>query len=114
MNEKQAFIFFVKDPLHKWQRNQEISNFYMNRIAIDEDDQCDVISVKAVKNWGQNEFFRDVLVVKETLDSCQSQVKKVIVQKYTRYQSRLKMTTDLNDISLFVSVLRTKVKFLNQ
>ena len=43
MKEKQAFIFFVGYSPHEWERNQEIFLFYLNRISVNEDDQCEVI-----------------------------------------------------------------------
>ena len=51
MNEKQAFIFFVSDSPYEWQRNQEIFLFYLNRISVNEDDQCEIIEVKDVAYW---------------------------------------------------------------
>ena len=49
MKEKQAFKFFVGDSPYEWQRNQEIVSTFLNRIAIDEDDQYEVISVEDVQ-----------------------------------------------------------------
>ena len=49
MKEKQAFKFFVGDSPQKWQRNQEIFSTFLNRIAIDEDDEYEVISVENVQ-----------------------------------------------------------------
>ena len=49
MKEKQAFIFFVGYSPHEWERNQEIFLFYLNRISVNEDDQCEVILVKEVE-----------------------------------------------------------------
>ena len=51
MKEKQAFIFFVSDSPHEWERNQEIFLFYLNRISVNEDDQCEVILVEDVEFW---------------------------------------------------------------
>ena len=51
MKEKQAFIFFVSDSPFEWERNQEIFLFYLNRISVNEDDQCEVILVQDVEFW---------------------------------------------------------------
>ena len=49
MKEKQAFIFFVGKTQNKWERNREISNLYMNKVAIDEENQIEVFSVEEMK-----------------------------------------------------------------
>ena len=49
MKEKQAFIFFVSDSPFEWGRNREIFLFYLNRISVNEDDQCEVILVEDVE-----------------------------------------------------------------
>ena len=49
MKEKQAFIFFIGKRQHDWERNREISNLYMNKVAIDEENQIKVFSVEEVK-----------------------------------------------------------------
>ena len=64
MKEKTAFIFITCDTQNPIERNEEISKLYMNRIAIDEEDQFEVLNVekckikenffvrsKRVKNW---------------------------------------------------------------
>ena len=51
MKEKQAFIFFVSDSPHGWERNREIFALYLNRIAVDENDECEVISIADVEYW---------------------------------------------------------------
>ena len=53
MKEKQAFIFFVSDSPHDWERNREIFSLYLNRIAVDENDECEVISIADVEYWGK-------------------------------------------------------------
>ena len=52
----QFFIFLVSSSPHKWRRNREISNFYMNRIIVEEDDQFEVIEVENVENWDHECF----------------------------------------------------------
>ena len=49
MKKNQAFIFFVSDSPHDWERNQEIFLFYLNRISVNEDDQCEVALVVDVE-----------------------------------------------------------------
>ena len=95
MKEKQAFIFFVSDSPYEWQRNQEIFLFYLNRISVNEDDQCEVISVKDVEYWDYDPWSmsrlnddEDLSIVKlqnsinEALYSYESQVKKGFVSKF--------------------------------
>ena len=49
MKEKQAFIFFIGKRQNNWERNREMSNLYMNKVAIDEGNQIEVFSVEEVK-----------------------------------------------------------------
>ena len=51
MTGKQAFKFFVGDSPHDWHRNKEIFSTFLNRITVDEDAQCEVISVENVEFW---------------------------------------------------------------
>jgi len=51
MKEKQAFIFFLSDSPFEWETNQEIFLFYLNRISVNEDDECEVILVEDVEYW---------------------------------------------------------------
>ena len=55
MKEKQAFKFFVGDNPYEWQRNGEIFSTFLNRIAIDEDDQYEVISVEDIQYGDVND-----------------------------------------------------------
>ena len=57
MKEKQAFIFFVSYSPHDWERNQEIFLYYLNRISVNEDDQCEVVLVVDVEYWETNPMF---------------------------------------------------------
>ena len=52
MKEKQAFIFFLSDSPFEWETNQEIFLFYLNRISVNEDDECEVILVEDVEYLG--------------------------------------------------------------
>ena len=49
MNEKSHFIFFVCDRTWPYTRNEEISKSYINRIAIDENDQFEVFRVHKIQ-----------------------------------------------------------------
>ena len=99
MKKKQAFIFFVSDSPYEWQRNQEIFLFYLNRINVNEDDQCEVISVKDVAYWDYDPWSKGRLnrrlnddedfsimkqqnIINEALYSYESQVKKGFVSKF--------------------------------
>ena len=42
-------IFFIGKRQNNWERNREMSNLYMNTVAIDEDNQIEVFSVNEVK-----------------------------------------------------------------
>ena len=49
MKEKQAFIIFINDPLDPSDRNEAISKLYMNKIAIEENDQMEILKVQNTK-----------------------------------------------------------------
>ena len=49
MSEKSHFIFFVCDRTWPYTRNEEISKSYINRIAIDENDQFEVFRVHKIQ-----------------------------------------------------------------
>ena len=48
VKEKQSFIFFVNESSDKWRKNKKIFLFYLNRIAVNEHDECEVFSVEKV------------------------------------------------------------------
>ena len=45
MKEKQAFIIFVNDSFNTSDRNEAISKLYMNKIAIEEENQMEIVSL---------------------------------------------------------------------
>ena len=52
MNEKQAYIFFISDSQEeRWHRNREISLFYLNRITVGEDGECEVLAIENDNNF---------------------------------------------------------------
>ena len=73
MNEKQAYIFFISDSQEeRWHRNREITLFYLNRITVIEEDQCEVLLVVDDKNFpriGSNK--------QSILDAYQAQIQGV-------------------------------------
>ena len=70
MNEKQAYIFFISDSQEeRWHRNREITLFYLNRITVNEEDQCEVLLVVDDKNLP-----RDGSNIRSILDAYQAQV----------------------------------------
>ena len=73
MNEKQAYIFFISDSQEeRWHRNREITLFYLNRISVIEEDQCEVLLVVDDKN-----FPGDRSNIHSILDAYQAQVQGV-------------------------------------
>ena len=46
MKEKQAFIIFVNDSFNTSDRNEAISKLYMNKIAIEEENQMEILKVE--------------------------------------------------------------------
>ena len=73
MNEKQAYIFFISDSQEeRWHRKREITLFYLNRITVIEEDQCEVLLVVDDKNFpriGSNK--------QSILDAYQAQIQGV-------------------------------------
>ena len=45
MKEKRVFLIFVSESERSY-RNEEISNCYMNKIAIDENDQLEILKIQ--------------------------------------------------------------------
>ena len=83
MKEKQAFIFFVSDSPFEWERNQEIFLFYLNRISVNEDDECEVILIEDVEYWDtyigpieNNESSIQFSIINSALYSYEIEVKK--------------------------------------
>ena len=99
MKEKTAFIFITCDTQNPIERNEEISKLYMNRIAIDEEDQFEVLNVekckikenffvrsKRVKNWhikGVSKTAMEALekLFMKSMMFYQTEIRKVKVQK---------------------------------
>ena len=48
MKENSAFIFFVESD-YKRRKNEELTKKYINRIAIEENDQFEIIAVQDIK-----------------------------------------------------------------
>ena len=73
MNEKEAYIFFISDSQEeRWHRNREISLFYLNRITVGEEDQCEVLAIE-----NDNKFSSVDSKIEWILDSYQAKVPKV-------------------------------------
>ena len=95
MKEKQAFIFFVSDSPHDWERNREIFSLYLNRITVDESDECEVISIEEVDyldnaTWENNSDWichqnwvveNNQDLIRRTLQSYQEEIKEGIASK---------------------------------
>ena len=70
MSEKQAYIFFISDSqVERWHRNREITLFYLNRITVSEEYQCEVLLVVDDKNLPRD------IQIQSILDAYQAQVK---------------------------------------
>ena len=85
MNEKRHFIFFVCDRIWPYARNEEISKSYMNRIAIDENDQFEVFKVHKIqinsKDKGYHITGKSKTKIKQTLNLCHNLDRKAKVLK---------------------------------
>ena len=79
----QFFIFLVSSSPHKWRRNREISNFYMNRIIVEEDDQFEVIAVENLENW-DNECFveKTDISIKKAFDFYQALIEAKVLKQF--------------------------------
>ena len=65
---KQFYIFFVESDAEPWVQNDEILNLFMNKIAIDEDDQSEIFAVKYLKSWrGYGLSHSNMATVKQAL-----------------------------------------------
>ena len=85
--KKRAFIFLVGDPHHPYHKNEEISKLYMNKIAIDEDDQLEVLKVfydsnlKCQPKVGDYHYYNFSDHLRTVLDYYQTKAKKAKVFK---------------------------------
>ena len=80
MTEKRIFIFLICNSLRQYQRNNEISKLYMNRIAIDEDDQLEIFKIQNLKI---RKIHRKICIteesktlIKHVLDHYQAEVRR--------------------------------------
>ena len=48
MKEKKYFVFFVCDQTQAHEKSEEISNVYMNKVAIDENNQSEIFKIEFV------------------------------------------------------------------
>ena len=57
--ENRVFIIFVCNSIWKYEQNEAIAKLYMNRIAVDEDDQLEIAKVVAVEQDRTHRLSRD-------------------------------------------------------
>ena len=100
--QRQNLIIFILDPKYSFELNQKVSDIYMNRSAIDEENQIEIFGVYHLDPWetfvesikkytdnrtGLEEF------IKDRTDS-QSNHKQIIAEAIERYARETNMLKD--------------------